>query len=230
MSFTHTTPIINKSNITSASFESDPPFEYGWAKSGTLSFYCNNWGNVDNNLVIDVYWGTQENGLIPIRANIVWRQDSSLTTTISGSGGTTTKVAGLIDVPTVNGRYMKLVCTLSGTTKEVDVFGWFHGSQSGGSGGGGSVEVPSTVLNGRTTVTTAGTQVALSSSTACKSVTVKALSTNTGVIYVGNSSVSSSDGLQLAAGDSVNLDIDNLGTVYIDSSVNGEGVTFLGVN
>lgn len=91
-----------------------------------------------------------------------------------------------------------------------------------------TVSLPSTIYNGKKTVTTAGTRVTLASSQAITSgVTIKALSTNTGVIYVGDSSVSSSNGYQLAAGDSVFLEIANLSTVNLDSSVNGEGVTYL---
>lgn len=94
-----------------------------------------------------------------------------------------------------------------------------------------TVEVaPTTLLNGKTIVTTAGSRVALAPSTTCKSVTIKALATNTGTIYVGNSSVSSANGYQLAAGDTVSLDISNLNTVNLDASVSGEGVTYLGVN
>jgi hypothetical protein len=89
---------------------------------------------------------------------------------------------------------------------------------------------PTTVFNGKTTVTTAGTRVVLASSQAVKSVAIKALTTNTGIIYVGSSTVSSTNGFQLAAGDTVNLDIANLNTVNIDSSVNGEGVTYIGSN
>jgi hypothetical protein len=89
---------------------------------------------------------------------------------------------------------------------------------------------PTSILSGKTVVTTSGTRVSLASSTACKSVTVKALTTNTGIIYVGSNTVSSSNGLQLAASDSVSFDISDLNTINIDSSVNGEGVTYLGVN
>lgn len=93
----------------------------------------------------------------------------------------------------------------------------------------GEVSSPTTVLNGKTTVTTAGTRVPLAASTTCVSVTIKALATNTGIIYVGSSTVASSNGFELAAGDSVSLDIANLNTVNIDSSVNGQGVSYLGV-
>lgn len=87
---------------------------------------------------------------------------------------------------------------------------------------------PYTVLgNGKTTVTTAGTRVQLGSSTSTGSITVKALAANTGTIYVGNTTVSSSNGFQLSAGDTVSMDLDNLSKVWIDSSVNGEGVSFV---
>lgn len=93
-----------------------------------------------------------------------------------------------------------------------------------------SLATPTTIFNGKTTVTTAGTRVALASSQAIKSVTIKALRTNTGSIYVGNSSVASTNGFELRAGESMSMDISNLSTVNLDCSVNGEGVTYLGVN
>lgn len=93
-----------------------------------------------------------------------------------------------------------------------------------------TVEVaPTTILNGNKNVTTAGTRVTLASSTSCKSVTIKAKVANTGTIYVGDTSVSSSNGFALAAGETVSLDIANLNTVNLDASVSGEGVTYVGV-
>ena len=88
---------------------------------------------------------------------------------------------------------------------------------------------PTSVLNGKKTVAVAGTAEALVGSTTAKSVTIKALIANTGVIYVGNSGVLSTNGFALAAGDTISLDIANLATVFVNSSVNGEGVTYLGV-
>lgn len=90
-----------------------------------------------------------------------------------------------------------------------------------------SASVPTTLFPGKTTVTTAGTRVALASTQAIHSVAIKALGSNTGTIYVGGSTVAASNGLQLAPGDAVSLDIADLATVFIDSSVNGEGVTWL---
>ena len=91
-----------------------------------------------------------------------------------------------------------------------------------------SMPIATAIQNGQKTVTTAGTRVALASSTAIThSVTIKALHGNSGWIYVGNSSVASSNGLVLDAGESCEIEVANLSTVYIDSSVNGEGVSYV---
>lgn len=84
--------------------------------------------------------------------------------------------------------------------------------------------------NGVKTVTTAGTDEALAGSTACKRVVVQAQTDNTGWIAVGTSGVDATEatgtGVLLGAGDSFELDIDDLADVYIDSTVNGEGVRY----
>lgn len=91
-----------------------------------------------------------------------------------------------------------------------------------------AIAVPTAIYNGKKTVTTAATRVALATTQTIQSgVWIKALAANTGVIYVGNSSVASTNGLALAAGDLIFLRVDNLATVYLDSSVNGEGVTYV---
>lgn len=93
-----------------------------------------------------------------------------------------------------------------------------------------SIAPPSLPYNNKVTVTTAANRVQLSSGLAVKSVTIKAGLSNTGVIYVGDSTVSASNGFELAAGDSVSMDIDNLNTIYIDASVNSQYVTYVAVN
>ena len=71
----------------------------------------------------------------------------------------------------------------------------------------------------------------LASSTACKQVAITAETDNTGLIVVGGSTVVASlatrQGVPLNPGDSITLDIDNLADINIDSTVNGDGVTFL---
>ena len=90
------------------------------------------------------------------------------------------------------------------------------------------VDLPAAVYHGKTTVTTAGTEVTLASSQAIKSgVTIKALSGNTGLIFVGANPVTSATGLELNAKESVFLEVANLTTVYIDSAEDGEGVTYI---
>lgn len=85
-------------------------------------------------------------------------------------------------------------------------------------------------------VTTAGTSVALyATEKLLPKVKVRALTTNTGAIYIGDSTVSASIGYPLAAG--VELDLDDLlssdsdvidiSKIYIDSAVNGEGVALI---
>ncbi len=92
-----------------------------------------------------------------------------------------------------------------------------------------TVASPGTIFNGKTTVATAGSRVTLAASQTVRSIVIKALAANTGTIYVGNTSVAASNGLQLAAGDAVSFDLTNLNTVNLDSSVNGEGVTYMAV-
>jgi len=86
------------------------------------------------------------------------------------------------------------------------------------------------VANGRTVVTTAGTRVVLAGSTACKKVDITAETDNTGLIVVGGTGViaalSTRQGVPLNAGDTYSLEIDNLNDINIDSTVNGDGVTY----
>jgi hypothetical protein len=90
--------------------------------------------------------------------------------------------------------------------------------------------IPTAIFNGKKTVTTAGTRVTLASTQAVRSVVIKALVGNTGTIYVGNSTVASTNGFALSPGDSISLDIADLTTVNLDASVSGEGVTYIATN
>jgi hypothetical protein len=85
---------------------------------------------------------------------------------------------------------------------------------------------PSTITSGSKTITTAGTREALATSTACQGVLIQAKAANTGIIYVGGTTVSATSGIFLYPGESVEISIDNLSKVYLDSSVSGEGVVF----
>ena len=85
--------------------------------------------------------------------------------------------------------------------------------------------------HGVTTVTTAGTDVVLAASTACKWVVVQAQTDNTNKIAVGatgvDATVATGTGIILEPGDAITIIIDNLADIYIDSLVNGEGCRYL---
>ena len=89
-----------------------------------------------------------------------------------------------------------------------------------------------TVTDGRKVVTTAGTRVALATSTACKEVVITAETDNTGIVVVGAAAtviaaIATRTGVPLSAGDSIVLQSDNLADVGLDSTVSGDGVTFM---
>jgi hypothetical protein len=88
---------------------------------------------------------------------------------------------------------------------------------------------PSSIGSGHVTVLIAGLGQAFPSQ-ACKAVAIRALISNTGTIYVGTTGVHSSTGYELSAGDAIDIAIDDLSKVSIDSSVNGEGVSYLWVS
>jgi len=91
--------------------------------------------------------------------------------------------------------------------------------------------------SGQITVTTAGTEVQGSDIPAyTKHQTggflIRALSTNTGKMYVGNDgngAVSSTTGYELSAGDVIFVPCENLNELWVDSSVNGEKVCWIRV-
>lgn len=89
---------------------------------------------------------------------------------------------------------------------------------------------PSTIFNGRVTVTTAGTRTTLAASTPIKSVTLRAADTNTGYIFVGNATVTGGNGYLMSPGDVFSMDIADLNTVNVDASVNSQVVTYLATN
>jgi hypothetical protein len=88
------------------------------------------------------------------------------------------------------------------------------------------------VTEDRKVVTTAGTRVSLvAASTPCKSVVITAETDNTGIVVVGGAGVvaalATRKGVPLGPGDSIALDVVNLNLIYLDSTVNGDGVTYL---
>jgi hypothetical protein len=89
-------------------------------------------------------------------------------------------------------------------------------------------------LSGQTTVTTAGTAVALGSQVINAPLMVKALDTNVDVVAVGNDGagdVTVSNGLRLDAGDAVIFDfVGDLASIMLDSAEDGDGVSWIVLN
>lgn len=90
----------------------------------------------------------------------------------------------------------------------------------------GKVLPPEAVWTGRLTVPSPGTRVQLPD-VPCRSATIRALSTNTSTVYLGNELVDAATGFPLSAGDALDLAIDNLRRLYIDVAVADEGIAFL---
>ena len=86
------------------------------------------------------------------------------------------------------------------------------------------------INHGVKTVTTAGTDVALATSVNARWVIIQAQTDNTGVIAVGtagvDATVATGNGVALAAGESLTIPAEDLSLIYIDATVNGEGVRY----
>ena len=89
-------------------------------------------------------------------------------------------------------------------------------------------------ISGLRLVTTAGTAVTLGTQRIDGPLMVKAIDTNTGVVALGNdgaNDVTVDNGLRLEAGDVVVFEwVGDLASIYLDSAVNGEGVTWIILN
>ena len=86
---------------------------------------------------------------------------------------------------------------------------------------------------GKKTVSNSGTAAQLTTiSTPCQKLVVTALTGNNGYIVVGGSTVLASPdasrvGIPLAAGQSLPVCVNDVKNVYIDCTVNGEGVSYI---
>lgn len=87
-----------------------------------------------------------------------------------------------------------------------------------------------TIGDGFKLIPTAGTRVALASSTVSKRATVCSHASNTGVVAVGGTTVvaalASQQGVALNAGDCYSLSIDNLSDINVDTTISGSTATF----
>ncbi len=88
------------------------------------------------------------------------------------------------------------------------------------------------LTSGSKTVTAAGTRerlISTANNVSAKSVTIVAKESNTGLVYVGDDTVASSNSPNLNPGDSIKIDDDgpfNLSDIYLDVSVAADGVDY----
>ena len=89
-------------------------------------------------------------------------------------------------------------------------------------------------LSGQKTVTAAGSAVTLGTQAIGGPLAVKALAANAGVVVVGcdgAGDITTSNGFQLSAGETVIFNhVAHLGNIWVDSTVNGEGVCWLALD
>ena len=92
------------------------------------------------------------------------------------------------------------------------------------------------LTTGSKTVTAAGTRerlVAVASNVSAKAVSIIAKESNTGLVYVGDDTIASTNSPDLNPGDAVQVNAEepfNLSDIYLDVSVNGEGVDYCAVS
>lgn len=97
----------------------------------------------------------------------------------------------------------------------------------------GGIGISSSIVAGIKNIIASGTpETIVASSTTTKSITICALDTNTGNIWVGDSNVSSASkiGIPLLPSNSITLSIDDSVKVYLDCDVSGEGVSYIILN
>lgn len=86
----------------------------------------------------------------------------------------------------------------------------------------------SSLYNGSKTVPT-GTAEAIATTQEIHSVTIKTLSTNTVAVYVGGTGVTTSNGIELLADESVTIDVDDLAKVFVISGSSSQVIRYIAV-
>lgn len=82
---------------------------------------------------------------------------------------------------------------------------------------------------GTKNVTTSGTAEQLDTATVNSYVKIKALSGNTGDVYIGDSTVTTTNGYPLSAGEEIKLNVTDLSNISLDVDTDGEGVKYIGI-
>lgn len=87
-----------------------------------------------------------------------------------------------------------------------------------------------TIVNGITEVTSANTAVPLSTDTTINEVHIMWHSSNTQpFVYVGSSTVTTNNGIQVTSGSVLTLKVDNLNEIYVTSASAGDRISWIAV-
>ncbi len=88
--------------------------------------------------------------------------------------------------------------------------------------------------SGTTTVSTSGGEQKLSNTTSrVRWIKVKALAANSGIVYFGDSGVTTTNGYELSAGNSLEINFADVGgsvtfnTLYVDAATNGDKLSWI---
>ena len=82
---------------------------------------------------------------------------------------------------------------------------------------------------GQTTISTIETQLVVISIPCRRGVLIKALSTNTGIVYIGKAGVTVASVYELTAGETVSIEIDNVNKIFAVADAIGQKVSWIGV-
>lgn len=88
---------------------------------------------------------------------------------------------------------------------------------------------PLTIIYQDTKTVPTVTATAIATTQAVHSVTIKALSTNTVAVFIGGTGVTTANGFELLAGESVSLDVSNLATVFCISGSASQNIRYIGI-
>lgn len=94
------------------------------------------------------------------------------------------------------------------------------------------MSVYNNIEHGQETVGTAGTSVQLNSGNTITTasggeLTIRANTGNAGDVFVGDSDVSSTNGFELGAGETVTLSVADVSDIYVDAANNGDGISWI---
>jgi len=89
--------------------------------------------------------------------------------------------------------------------------------------------LPTSIIHGEKLVTTAGTAVALASTTTLVTglVQIIARAGNVGLVYIGGSGVTAANGYPLSAEDELAVVVSDPSTLYVNAANNGDGVRYI---